>query len=124
MPESKQEKETEGRCLPCRGVQTDNWHAWNDLMPPAPFEFHIVGDVQVPNPGVEPLLAYRSPQGINPAYLLLDLHLMQRPGVWPQVVVTKQVRYGRVLTGGAKYVEADIFCGDEIIVRVSVQDAH
>jgi hypothetical protein len=69
---------------------TRNWFAWNDLMPPGPPSFHIIGDVQVPNPGVDLLLTERVPQGINPAIILLDLHFIQLPGLWPQMVVTKQ----------------------------------
>lgn len=60
---------------------------WNDTMPPKPDTFHMVGEVQVPNPGVEVLLAPRTPQGINPQTLLLTLLLVQRAGVWPQLVV-------------------------------------
>jgi len=28
-------------------------------------------------------------QGTNPEILLLELHLIQRPGIWPQQVVVK-----------------------------------
>jgi len=43
---------------------TANWYAWNNLQPPGPPSFHLIGDVEVPNPGVDVHLAdiwiYRS----------------------------------------------------------------
>jgi hypothetical protein len=112
-----------GSCLSCKGVSTRDWYAWNDRMPPRPDKFHITGEVLVPNPGVKVLLLPREPQGINPKYLLLDLLLVQQPGVWPQVQVWKPARYEKVLYGpGSGYTEADIFCETEIIQRVPVEE--
>ncbi|QDU35747.1 hypothetical protein Mal4_00290 [Maioricimonas rarisocia] len=108
-------------CLPCGSVKTGNWYAWNNLMPPKPDDFHIIGDIEVPNPGVEPVLAQKVPQGVNPAILLLDLFLVQQPGNWPQVVVTKQVRFDR---RNATFEQAQVFCGNEVIADVKVEDVH
>ncbi|HJU40844.1 MAG TPA: hypothetical protein VJ724_14835, partial [Tahibacter sp.] len=82
-------------------MNTRNWYAWINKMPPPPDDFHVVGEVEVPNPGIEALLTVRSPQGINPDILLLDLHLFQKPGVWPQVVTWVQARYDKVLKPGS-----------------------
>ena len=44
--------------------------------------------------------------------MLLDLLLIQRPGIWPQVVTWKQAHYRRILTGSG-YKKVEIYCGDE-----------
>ncbi|MEM9597114.1 MAG: hypothetical protein AAGD06_22770 [Acidobacteriota bacterium] len=116
----KKEK-VEGCCLPCEGVQTRDWYSWINLMPPPPNEFHVVGEVYVPNPGVEPLLVPKVPQGINPSILLLDLYLCQRPGVWPRAFVWKPVRYEKIVRD-QKYTQVQVFCGDEVIADIPVEE--
>ena len=103
----------------CTPPATRDWYAWNDLMPPKPDVFHVVGEVQVPNPGVKAILVPRNPQGINPKILLLDLLLVQRPGIWPQIVVWTQATYEKV---NATYSAAQIFCCDESIANVKADD--
>jgi hypothetical protein len=117
------EKSVEGRCLPCQGTETRDWYAWLNLMPPPPDDFHVVGEVYVPNPGVDPFLTPRVPQGFNPSILLLNLYLIQRPGVWPAVQVWKQARYDKI---GApiKYTQVQIFCDEEVIADIPVQEVH
>lgn len=86
------------------------WHAWINRMPPPPDDFHVVGDVEVGNPGVEALLTMKVPQGINPAILLLDLNFVQKPGIWPQVLTCVQARFDRVLIpGSTPYTAVEIF---------------
>ena len=31
--------------------ETKNWYSWVNLMPPIPNDFHVIGDVLVPNLG-------------------------------------------------------------------------
>ena len=100
-------------------LKTSNWFAWNNIQPPGPPSFHIIGEVQVPNPGIDVLLTKRSPQGINPQVILLDLHLMQRPGLWPQHVAIKQAHFEE---WRARYSEADVLIGGSIIAHVPVVD--
>ena len=69
------------------------WRATIDKMPPPPDVLHVRGQVEVPNPGVDVFLNRRNPQGTNPTILLLDLVLVQQPGQWPQVLVTKLATY-------------------------------
>ena len=107
----------EGGVLTTSNIATRDWNAWNDLMPPKPDEFHVVGEVQVPNPGVDVLLAPRLPQGINPRILLLDLILIQRPGNWTQLLVWKQARYDKL---NAKYESVQIFFGADVIATMPV----
>jgi hypothetical protein len=103
-------------------MQTKNWHAWINTMPPGPARLHVVGDVEVGNPGIDPVLTEKVPQGINPAILLLDLHLVQQPGVWPQVVTCKQARFDKVLApGAARYTEVEVFAGSQSIAKIPVK---
>lgn len=96
------------------------WFAWNNLMPPGPASFHIVGDIEVPNPGVEPLLTMKLPQGINRRILLLTLSLIQKPGIWPQHVAVKQVRFDKC---AATYERVSIFSdAGTLVADVTVQD--
>lgn len=117
------EERSEGSCVPCDSVESRDWYAWINLMPPPPDEFHIVGEVYVSNPGVEPFLAPKEPQGINPTILLLDLYLCQKPGSWPRVFVWKPVRYDKVAPG-TMYKQVQVFCGDKIIADIPVEEIH
>jgi hypothetical protein len=114
------EEKMEGRYVPCKGIKTKDWYAWINLMPPRPDDFHVVGEVCVPNPGVEPLLALKEPQGINPDILLLDLFLYQKSGIWPQVVIWKAARYDKIPLK-TKYTQVQIFCEDEVIADIPVE---
>lgn len=87
-----------------------DWHAWLNTMPPKPDDFHVAGDVLVSNPGVEPLLTMREPQGINPAVLILDMHLVQRPGAWPAVMTCQAATFQRVMPPGApNYQSVEVY---------------
>ncbi|OLF53403.1 hypothetical protein [Pseudomonas chlororaphis] len=96
-----------------------NWHAWLDTMPPRPNELHVVGDIEVANPGVKAYLTVRVPQGINPAILQLELHLFQRPGQWIQQITCTQVRFTRVLPPGSPlYTAVEVFHNGERIAFI------
>ena len=106
-------------------MNTRNWYAWLNLMPPKPDDLHVVGDVEVANPGVQAELHERVPQGINPAILQLDLHLVQRPGIWPQVVSWAQCRYDRIVCPGmSAYTHVEIFHGGTSVAMIDVDIVH
>ncbi|MFO0902229.1 MAG: hypothetical protein U0939_04470 [Pirellulales bacterium] len=95
------------------------WYAWNDRQPPAPASFHLYGEVQVANPGIEPQLVYRNPQGFNSHIVLLDLLLIQKPGIWIQIPTWRQVSYSRL---GSTYQSAEIFCNDKPFAAVAATE--
>lgn len=100
--------------------QCENWQAWLNTMPPKPDTFHVVGDVLVPNPGVSATLTMRAPQGINPATLALDLHLVQLPGNWPQIMTCASARFDRILPEDAtRYDSVDIFLNGNRIETIA-----
>jgi hypothetical protein len=100
--------------------ETSNWNAWLNIMPPPPDDFHVTGHVTVPNPGVHALLVKRSPQGFNPAILLLDMYLIQSPGVWPDVISTATARYDETPAIG-RYTSVEVFHDGNSIANVDVQ---
>ncbi len=114
---------TKGGCVSCKDADTCDWYAWINLSPPAPHDFHVVGEVYVTNPGVEPILVPKVPQGINPQILLLDLVLCQRTGRWPKVFVWKPVRYDKVLRARL-YTEVNVFCDAKGIADIPVDEIH
>lgn len=87
---------TDTTTIPAAPNTPEGWHAWLDKMPPPPDALHVRGSVTVPNPGVDVALYKRVPQGVNPTILLLNLVLVQRPGIWPQVITAKPVAYDEV----------------------------
>jgi hypothetical protein len=98
---------------------TRDWYAWNNLMPPRPGVFHLVGEVQVVNLGVDVVLALRTPQGTNPRVLLLDLILVQQPGIWAQIVMWKQARYEKI---NVAYDRVEIFHDNQTIASIPVDN--
>ncbi|MHB9363552.1 hypothetical protein [Mesorhizobium sp. LNJC403B00] len=105
-------------------MNTRNWYAWINTMPPKPDDLHVIGEVYVGNPGVEAFLVVREPQGINPKILLLDLHLVQRPGMWPQMMTWIQARYDSVIRpGGQEYTGIEIFAESKVTAKITVEIA-
>ncbi len=104
-----------------------SWYAWENFQPPGPRKLYVVGDVAVPNPGVEASLVEKYPQGFNPTILFLELILVQRPGIWPQVVVAKQVRFEKLTQGiPYRYRSVEVFSGGggQPIVAIPVDEVH
>lgn len=109
----------EQQVVSCKDAKTHKWYAWIDAMPPKPDRLYVTGEVQVSNPGIYTVLSKKEPQGINPAILLLDLHLVQKPGIWPQIISWDAARYDEVIRG-APYIEVSIFCGGDVIATMPV----
>lgn len=102
-------------------TECKHWQAWLDKMPPKPDGLHVIGDVMVSNPGMRPTLSMRVPQGINPSILMLDLYLIQQPGIWPQVEVCAPARFDRVMPPGASdYTSVEIYLDKEQIAQIDV----
>jgi hypothetical protein len=80
-------------------IDTSDWYAWLNRMPPGKPSFHVTGVVSLPSPGYDARLVAASPQGSNPTDLILDLQVTPRPGVWPQVITPVSVRYDQVPAG-------------------------
>lgn len=104
--------------------ETKNWYAWINLMPPKPDDFHVIGEIYVGNPGIQAELHPKEPQGINPSILLLDLHLVQRPNLWPQVMTWIQCRFDRILSPkSTRYTDVEVFHDGGSIATIKVDAA-
>lgn len=102
--------------------KTKEWYAWINRMMPAPTCLFVVGEVLVSNPGIMPILVPREPQGINPNYLMLELLLIQQPGVWPALLVWKQARYEKI--NPIDYTDVEIFHNGESLAMCTVKTIH
>jgi hypothetical protein len=109
--------------VPLSQPARESWMAWINKMPPPPDALHVRGQVTVPNPGVDIFLYRKEPQGINPTILLLDLVLVQQPGIWPQIVVTKPAAYEEVGRDLA-FVTVEIHAQGSPVVSVPVEIVH
>jgi hypothetical protein len=106
-------------------METRDWSARHFLMPlpSLPENFHVRGEVLVSCPGFEAQLLAKQPQGINPAILLLDLHLVQKPGAWPQVMTWAQAKYDKNISPKPGTYEAvEVFSGEECVASIKVQE--
>jgi hypothetical protein len=104
-------------------LDTREWFAWVDLMPPGPKSFHVVGSVLAPTPGYKATLKPAVPQGINPRQLILDLELIQLPGVWPDVLTWIAARFDEADYKG-DYDDVAIRCAGSILAVVPVEEIH
>ena len=102
--------------VPDRSIpNTRNWFAWNDIQPPPPDSFHLVGEVEVIGPLSDVLLVERSPQGINPRILLLDLVISEPTGSHSPRRLFKPVSFARI---NRTYDSAQIFFEDDVLINV------
>ena len=66
----------------------NTFKAWIDRAPGAPPKLVMVGDVRVPTNGWHARLTKRSPQGINPKILILDVSALQPDGATQEAAVS------------------------------------
>jgi len=71
----------------------DTFKAWIDRAPGGLPKLVMVGDVRVPTDGWQARLTKRSPQGINPKILILDVAAEQPAGAAQQEITTIPLRY-------------------------------
>ena len=79
------------------GLETRKWYAWNDIMPPKPDFFHVIGEVKVRNPGIIALLCPPESPDLNVDIISLDLILVQQPGNWTMNTTWAQARYDSMI---------------------------
>lgn len=71
----------------------NTFKAWIDRAPGAPPKLIMIGDARVPTSGWHARLTKRSPQGINPKMLILDVNAQEPGGEAPEVITTIPLRY-------------------------------
>jgi hypothetical protein len=71
----------------------DTFKAWIDRAPGAPPRLIMTGDVRVPTNGWQARLTRRTPQGINPKILILDVSAQQPDSAVQEEITTIPLRY-------------------------------
>lgn len=111
----------------CRRVQVSDvakvggkWSAWVNLMPGSNPTLHVKGEVLAPATGSSATLVERSPAGINPAILMLDLNVVEGTGAPKQL----EVRFSKPAQRGLNPREVQVFRGGKEVARVDVGEAH
>jgi hypothetical protein len=104
-------------------IDTSDWYAWVNRMPPGPASLHVKGVVTMPDPGYEVALKPAAPQGINTRDLILDLELTRRPGTWIQVVTEIPVSY-EIRNYGGKHRSVLIRLPDGSGIPLELTDVH
>jgi hypothetical protein len=100
-----------------------DWYAWINTQPIGPPAIHVIGGIEVGNPGIDVLLTKRSPTGFNPAILMLDVSLYQKPGMWPQMMTCASARYDETLPNNPKaYSAVEIFHDGKLIAKIDSID--
>lgn len=107
----------------CHGATTRNWHAWVNLQPGSDRSLHVKGTVDVNSGGWQARLTKRSPQGFNPRILLLDLHVTPPSGPTILPMLSLDVRYDE-RNAGNTYDRVEVYCGNERIADMQVEQAH
>jgi hypothetical protein len=74
-------------------LETGEWAAWENRMPGGPRALHVTGEVVVRHAGYDCTLAPAEPQGFNPAILMLELTVEEKPGMHAQAIQTRGVRF-------------------------------
>jgi hypothetical protein len=104
-------------------LETKNWSAWVDLMPPGPNKLHVEGDVRVGTPISQAVLTPKVPQGITPTILLLDLQV--RPHAGPDVMTWVKARFEKVIVSGSTAPShVEVFFNNTSIAKIAVKEVH
>lgn len=100
----------------------EKFKAWIDRMPGDGPKLIVIGEVQVPTAGWQVKLARRSPQGINPDILILDVKAVPPEGYVAQVITFIKLRYEE-RPPQRDYTHVTIVDGNDE-VTVEVGEAH
>jgi len=80
----------------------------------------VTGEVELTETGTTAELKERTPQGINPKILLLELVIHRQGGIHGHIAWFEKVTFKKNSSGHA-YDEVDVFHGDTVIQRVKVE---
>lgn len=100
-----------------------NWRALVNSIPGRSAEVTVSGDVQVGNPGVGARLTQRVLDPARQNLWVLDLHLFQQPGMWPQILTYTQVKWARMMEVDESLVSSiEIVHQGELVVLIDQID--
>ena len=79
---------------------------------------HVMGQVEVANPGIKATLSYLHDE--DEAVLYLRLDLIQRPGIWPQLTTWVPANYAAALVDEGPFQRAQIIHGEVTVITVPI----
>lgn len=104
-------------------ILQDTFKAWIDRMPGGGPTLIVIGQIEVPTSGWHVGLARRSPQGINPNILILDVTAQPPHGMASQVITRIPVRYEE-RPPEREYKQVTIANGEEDRVTIDVGETQ
>lgn len=102
--------------------EAKDWTAIDNQQPPGR-SFYVIGTVVVPTTGYTVELKKRSPQGINPAVLMLDLTVKKPSGASGSAITTHNPRYDEAEYTGT-YTSVGVYCGETQIASPEIKVVH
>ena len=102
-------------------VNSRNWSAIIDAMPPNPRRLVVRGEVVTTNSAIIPKLAEANRQRVNPKILLLELTLVNTGRIGTTDVNYRPVEFRRPTSPGA-YSSVSIVHAGDVIANVRVRN--
>ena len=103
--------------------EMSDFAAWINLMPPSSGQLIVTGKVVTTAGNKLPKLTAKTPQGINPKMLLLDLTIETTSDVGTDDVAPRDVRFEKP-AGKGQYTDVEVFFGGESCLSIKVEEAH
>jgi len=118
------DQETGVRLIAPSDLHTKEWYSWINLMGSPYYEFHVIGEIEVPRyPETMPRLALRSLQGPNPEILFLELVFQRKPEISPRSLAWKAVRYDEA-TRNRTYTKVHVSYNGAAITDMPVEQVR
>lgn len=112
---------TEHKLLDTGNLQSKGWYAWIEYHSQRPHALHVVGTLEIPNPGIQLQLIEKISGNKNDDILSLSLLMRQESGEWPDVACWYQVSFFKSLIGSLYqmvHIHSDMGIMEKIPVEV------
>jgi hypothetical protein len=100
-------------------LETRNWFAWENNMPPGPVRLQATGEVKTPSAHQVPRLARAVPQGINPRILILNLTVEETGKKGVEVVDFRRAYYEEECRP-EQFTDVQINCEGSLLQMIKV----
>ena len=90
---------TQNKLLQTGHLRSKGWYAWIEYHRQRPHALHVIGTLEIPNPGIQLKLIEEISENQNNEVLSLSLLMHQKPGEWPEVACWHQVSFFKSLIG-------------------------
>ncbi len=111
---------TKHKLLDTGDLQSKGWYAWIEWHSQRPHALHVVGTLEIPNPGIELKLLEEISENHDAEVLSLSLMMRQDSGEWPAVACWHQVSFFKSLIGSL-YQMVHIYSDLGIMEKIPVE---